>query len=569
MLISGIILNHNLNSVCMSTDVLSYADLISRMSEYNVVVLALKIDLESYLFLDFHKFKSEQPLTFSNGSAVSSWNELKTYLDGFDIDILQTYMKKTIIPRTMQKSEQIFVPTPFYSNIETQLRIIGLENAMGFDVTLGNHDDPFNRTLIGLEKFSPDLIIKSTSASSVTNLEQSIPIVNGSVFYPEVWTNPESGDKELFAYQAGKFYIKSNWNMSNYKTVPYKKSLNEDQRVIYKRYAGGDVPFVEHAPHYNKGMMLIDFSSIGTIKCVKLSDCAGGMVTGYGDDSTEQEQVNVINPPVNGKFDVMTETERTRHKQFVQSRSTTQHDKAWFKGILTKDKLSYYTITFTLPSGVEPGIPILCLFGKMFFLHEDVTIQNTGSGYKVTAVLQKDVVHSTLLSNLQWFGKQIPGTGFVEGVVKPTLDQLFVDTEYSNGTPEDVERYLYEDLSVPFVIMLYTDKNVVMTRTAPKMTIGPDKLLFPKHVGGLLINKATREIVDYIRIPYENSTLVEFCQQRPLNILQKDLHHLTDPSIAFEFNNYDSAPKYKPFKYFDKSRGLNNFELVDFAYQEL
>ena len=146
---------------------------------------------------------------------------------------------------------------------------------------------------------------------------------------------------------------------------------------------------------------------------------------------------------------------------------------------------------------------------------------------------------------------------------------MFVDTEYSNGTPEDVARYLYEDLSVPFVIMLYTDKNVVMTRTAPKMTIGPDKLLFPKHVGGLLINKTTREIVDYIRIPYENSTLVEFCQQRPLNILQKDLHHLTDPSIAFEFNNYDSAPKYKPFKYFDKSRSLNNFELVDFAYQEL
>ena len=569
MLISGIILNHNMNSVCISTDVLSYTELISKMSEYNVVVLALRIDMESYLYLDFHKFKNEQPLEFNNGESVTSWDDLRRYLDNFEITHLQTYMKKTIIPRLMQKSDQLYVPTPFYSNIESQLRILGLENTMGFDVELGNHDDPFTRTLIGLEEFSPDIIIRQTSASSNINLEQSIPIVNGSVFYPYVWTNPSTSDKEMFAYQAGKYYINSNWNMKNYKTVPYRKSINENQQIIHKRYAGSDSPFVEHAPHYNKGIMLIDFSSIGSIDCVKLSDCSNGEIYGYGDDETITEQIHVINPPVDGKYDVMTTCERTRHKKLVQRKSTHKHDKSWFKGIITKDKVSFYRISFTLPSNIEPGIPILCLFGKMFFLHEDVTIQNTSAGYRVTAVIQKDVVHTALLSNLQWFGKQIPETGFVEGVVKPTFDQLFVDTEVTNGTPDDVQRYLYEDLSIPFVIILRTDKNVVMTRTAPKMTIGPDKLLFPKEVGGLLINKATREIVDYIRIPYENSTLVEFVQQRPLNILHKDIHHLTDPALAFEFNKYSAAPKYKPFRYFEAERSLNNFELVDFAYQEL
>jgi hypothetical protein len=58
---------------------------------------------------------------------------------------------------------------------------------MGFDVELGNHDDPFTRTLIGLEEFSPDIIIRQTSALSNINLEQSIPIINGSVFYPYVF----------------------------------------------------------------------------------------------------------------------------------------------------------------------------------------------------------------------------------------------------------------------------------------------------------------------------------------------------------------------------------------------
>ena len=569
MLISGIILNHKMDSVCMSTDVLSYSELISRMSEYNVVVLALRIDMESYLYLDFHKFKNEQPLVFSDNTPVVTWSDLKRYLDNFEISFLQKYMKKTIIPRMMQQSVNTYIPTPFYSNIETQLRIVGLENTMGFAVELGNHDDPFDRVLLGMEQFSPDIVIRSTSVTSNIDLDQSIPIVNGSVFYPNVWTNPSTGAKEMFAYQAGKYYINSNWNMKNYRTVPYIKSLNEDQRIIYKRYKGGDVPFVEHAPHYNKGMMLIDFSSIGRIKCIPLSSCTNGEILGYGENTTDTQQINVINPPINGRYDVMNATERTQHRRNVQQKSRTHFDRSWFKGIVTKDKVSYYQISFTLPDDTEPGIPILCLFGKMFFLHEHVTIQNIGDKYRVTAVLQKDIVHKTLLSNLQWFGKQIPETGFVESVVGPTLDQLFIDTDTTNGTPDDVQRYLYEDMSIPFVIMLHIDKNVVMTRTAPKMTIGPDKLLFPQNVGGLLINKTTREIIDYIRVPYENSTLVEFVQQRPLNVLNKDLHHLVDPSIAFEFNNYKSAPKYKPFRYFEAERSLNNFELVDFAYQEL
>ena len=116
--------------------------------------------------------------------------------------------------------------------------------------------------------------------------------------------------------------------------------------------------------------------------------------------------------------------------------------------------------------------------------------------------------------------------------------------------------------------MLHTNKRMLITRIKPKMSILPDKLVFPANSGGILVHMKTYEIIDYVRVNYKHDTLVTCAMQCPLNMVNDlDPHRLDHPQLGYERYKCDHEPKF--FKYDELSRKLRTpdcFELMDISY---
>ena len=544
MNIKGIILNKFMSSKCVSSSVMTFTEFESIASTYSTACVVVSIDDSSFLFVDALKLFSEQPLTLAiEGSVdhvqVSTWDQLEAYLNGLESDIFSKYLTVAIVPRMWEAEPNKFELTPFVSNTTSQVKIISVENTIGLTAEYCDHNNFYERKNLGRSWNYPDISIINESLDDI-NFHNCIPFVNGSAFYPEVIRNIETEKEELVAHEAGKWLITSDWNMANVRTVKHNKVF-ENNSLINDFYDGGEPP-TESAYCYNKNIVLMDFSSLGTISVIKLSDCSNGQVLHNRNELVRKPIQNVSNPTV----DV---------------------HKAYMKGDIYYPECSYYEISFDLPSGTEMGIPIVCICGRFFYLHEDSEIRVSDNKISLTVRIERELLHNILLSNLQWFGKQNEGTSIVEERISYTLEELFKDTAYGN-TPKDIARKMHEDNSIPFVIMLHTDKKLVCTKTEPIMTIGPDKFMFPKNSGGLLVNKRTREVVDYVRQFYDSGTLVETSMLRPINYLDRDIKQIVKPAIAFEFNKFKSKSKYKNFTCYEDGRDLNEYILIDFAYLE-
>ena len=547
----------------MSIDVISYEEFVQEASKYTVSVVVLKLDDEKYVYLDILKLLREQPLVVTDDTGtsvnVTTWELLLAYLSNFESDILQSYLTCTIVPRYWQigpkdkenaTEEAQYELTPFYSNIGTELKIVSIENSFGYKVNYCDHNDFYrsvdtkDNTVSEVSWNNPDLSISITSTDVSINLNNTIPIVNGIAFYPDVITNAETGKEELIAYEAGKWVSTSCWNQSNVKTVKHNKIFKNNQTVV-DIYDGGETP-LDCSYCYNKGIMLLDFSSFGDINIIKLSDCVNGSIQYYDESSVVTE---VLPTPS------LEEKQQDIHRAYI-------------KGEYSTYKSSFYTIQFDLPKGTEYGVPIVCICGRFFYLQEDTEISLHDETITLTVRIDRTMLEHIIMSNLQWYGKQISGTGLIKEVTDATLEHLFDDPLYNNGTPEDIYRILYEDNSVPFVIMLHTDKKLICTKTRPIMTIGPDKFLFPSNTGGLLVNTKTREIVDYVRQHFASGMLVETAMLRPIHFIKRDYKHLTNRPLGYEFNRYVPKSKYEPLDYSKPGRDLNEYVLIDFAYVE-
>ena len=537
MTIIGVILNKLMSSNCMSVDVISFTDFEEIAAEYSKAVIVLQLGEESYLFIDAIKLFEEEPLTLGeNSTHVSSWTELAEYLNNFDSNILQKYSTTTIVPRTWKVSdsngEQRFETTPFFSNIGTQLKIKSVENTFGLNVEYCDHSNFYERRKYGRSWNYPDISIFHTGIDNLVNFNNSIPIVNGMVFYPEVIQNTETGRDELVAFEAGKMLVASDWNQSRVKTVKHNKVFNNGT-IINDYYEGNETPLFD-SYCYNKGVMVLDFTPLGNISIIKLSDCTGHV----NEDYKSTSNITISNP------------NRSIHTAFI-------------KGSINYDNCSYYLINIELPIGTELGVPIVCICGRLFYLHEDTQITTTDDKIHLSVKIEKSLLTEIVLSNMQWFGKQITGTNIVETTIQSTLDNLFNETENS-----DIEHLLHEVNLTPFVIMLHSNKKLICTKTKPKITIGPDKFIFPTNAGGLLVNQRTREIVDYVRQFYASGTLIETCLQRPMNLIVNDIKQLDNDSVAFEVNKFKSRSKYKEFNEYIPCRTLDDYILIDFSYTE-
>ena len=120
-----------------------------------------------------------------------------------------------------------------------------------------------------------------------------------------------------------------------------------------------------------------------------------------------------------------------------------------------------------------------------------------------------------------------------EGIVNISNCVRFIDTlEYSNKVLEHSNIFAtpnyYKEVSTfditkddNFIILIDT-KKTTLAKTKPIMNINRTSIKFPKFSGGLLIRKATKEIIDYSRQEEDDSTVIFFSDREPFFKLATD-----------------------------------------------
>lgn len=293
----------------------------------------------------------------------------------------------------------------------------------------------------------------------------------------------------------------------------------------------------------NKNIVLVDYSQLGNLNVIPLYNCEPIEITGL------QE----------------TETHSDKEIEF--------EDTVKFQGTMTDFTNDTVRITFLLPEGTEQGYPLVCIGGRVFepSTHH-VAMYHEGSRLKCIIELDRHLLEIILAANLEKFRRTIKNTSEVRVVVDATIRNLFNNPDtYTGTTEEELAMQRYADKTVAFIAVLHSKEPLVHDIIEPTMVLYPDKLKFPLNSGGLLINKYTREVIDYVKIPYDTGILVTFPVQEELRLMQRDnFYDLAAPTLAIRQHNTSYTDKYNPFsqEYVDVRR-LDAHVLYDLTVARL
>ena len=397
MTILGIVINNGVvDQVCYHHEYKTLNSIKAIIDNVDVCVLVFSNGDNSYFLLDLKKFFGAQTeLSFAN------WDELHAFIERQDADWLSLYMGTAVVPSHMQIANNRWVPCPFGSFTSNQLKIVSFENGNYGDVSLGDAASPYTRDNRRSYPYTKDVIFSNLKD---IDIENSIPIIHGCAFKPTVWYNEGTKKKEMFALQAGRLISYAKWNQKRTMTAPHVFTRNQDGGIDHEPYTGKEPP-VPRSYYYNEGIMMIDFSNIGTIDIV---------------DGSEFKDIEY-------KFI----DEQTRNKPRTNltlgsgsSYSFKPHD--WMRGdVLKQSTKTSFRLDFTLPERETYGIPIVCLFGRLLFVQEYVSMHVTSKGLHISVVLPKDTLERILLSNMQHYGKHIDDTTNVQLLLDVTLANLF------------------------------------------------------------------------------------------------------------------------------------------------
>ncbi len=493
MHIKGIIRHSNYHSDCYDTSAITLTDVLASQDGTQQVIVCLETDDGAIMYIDLSLLYAEQP---ASANGVTDWASMETYLTNLDLTVLVRYRTVTLVPYQMQTVVDgvlTLIPTPFYTEITTQLNIYSVENNFGIEVGYGSHLSPGIRNNKRLKWNLPDLVFTRAIPGEVVNFNNTIPVVNGVVCYPYVY------EDALFAYQGAKLASK--------------------------------------VSDLNKNILLIDYSELGDLDIIPLYKCEHICTTGLDEKITVNDSI-------------------------VQ-----QEDMVKFQGTIEEYVHSSIKIEFYLPEGTEVGYPMVCIGGRMFepsMYH--IKLYNDNNRYKVEIELDRKLLEIIVAANFQKFKRQLRNTTMVRVILETTIKNLFQDPDnFTGSTEEEVAASRYMDKTVPFVAMLHSEERLIHNIIEPIRILYPDKLMFPVGTGGLLINKKTREIVDYVKIPYDSGNLVTFPVQSELRLMDRDnLYDLTTPNLAITRHNSSYTDKYNPFSTeYDDTRALKNYVLYD------
>lgn len=501
MVIKGIVRHADRHSSCYDTSAITLSDALAYQGVQDLI-LCLE-DNSDIKYIDLMRLYAEQPVA-ANG--VTNWEKMTEYLTKLNLTTLDRYRVATMVPYkmlTIRNGVKTLIKTPFSTNITTQLNIYSVENNFGIDVGYGSHRSPEIRNNPRLKWNLPDLVFSKSIPGDLIEFKNTIPFVNGIACYPEVYKDV------LFAYQGAQLAAK--------------------------------------VSDLNKNILLVDYSNLGDLTIVKLSDCKPVDITGVKEKTSINDTV-------------------VKDDDFVK-----------FEGTIQVYQHSTIKISFLLPEGIKSGYPMVCIGGRMFEPSTDhVKMFSEGARYRVEVELDRQLLEIILAANLQKFKQTIKNTTIVRVSVEDLIDNLFKDPDLFAESPseEALEKLAiqrYADKTVPFIAILHSKEPLVHNTIEPLNVLYPDKLLFPSKTGGLLINRYTREVVDYVRVQYDSNELITFPVQQELRLMHRDnLYDLVTPNIAIRKHNTSYTDKYNPFsmEYTDVRR-LSAYLLYDLTVARL
>lgn len=451
-------------------------------------------------YVDINKLYDAQ--THLNDS-MTNWDDLETYIS--NLDFIDIYSSSTPVPRNM------FVQGPTVNNAPTtKITTTPFGSNQKEQLKIISAENEF---LIKVDFGShrhpylrnTDLPISEFPDIVVTKTGNSITLENSIIIADGVVCYCEEWNNRLYAHNA-------NLALRNTKT-------------------------------YNKNILLVDFTPIGNTTKVKLSDCIDTQITS-----------NVIE---NLHATPIKQFEYSEYQQMVVETENIH---------VATSAGTNYNIAFTVPNYNKNCVPVLVVAGRMFFPTDGLKIHNVDGGKRVSFDINRYALAHMVIYNLLRFNKMKKNTSIIEYSLQSFLDNLFVDKNVTSftGTPEEINEQRFSEGLIPFIILVETDKKLTVSRTPIWTVLKPDKLKFVPNAGGLLWNKKTREIVDYVKLPYNSSTIITTLERSNLKMLFNDnFNNLNSDTIGFSSVDTVGIDKYNKFSQYNNLSNLEDYELID------
>ena len=268
-------------------------------------------------------------------------------------------------------------------------------------------------------------------------------------------------------------------------------------------------------------ILLMDFSKMGDLTFYKLSECRPELIIKNGTD------IWVYDDPVR-----MTTLAVDPDLEYWQQ--------------------SQFTLKFYLPEGATPGEPLLSLAGRLFMRGlDDISSYTDDAGRVIVEFhITSGILENIVASNLQHQNLFYHKATMFRVLMSYVFGNIFLDQAYHNdrGSEEWIAFQFHMDQIIPFIGMIHMHEGVQhgIDKVEPLAMLCPGKLLFPPHVRGLLMNTRTREFVDYVRIPYQDQTLVTLVAQPPLHISRKEGGNTNNDPRSSDEVTYEAMTEYAP-----------------------
>lgn len=497
--IIGIIQKSKNKSVrCFDVSYKQYSLASNNLSKDSNLIIACKLTQNKvqYFFVDLFAFRDKYELS------VTNWEELRieieTHVTDEDFYKVLTYTSvpsmqwfKSPDPLDESATKIYCVPTKFSSNMLERPFVYGLNYTDYVSVAYTNIKFPHIRNKYDRRKSLPDLVFTKNKGKNI-NLENTLVSVNGITGLPIY----DSNKKEL--------YIKNGANM------------------------------LRDAHYTDQNIVLMDFSKLlpegVKLQTHRLYNCAPDLYF----KMIQLENNKVQNP--------VTLTSITGSTIGEQKYATLKHTlETFLDRSIDYQRRVDFGISFSVPienNGYEK-IPLLCLGGRLFFPSVDNLTYSTSEDKKYLHVIFEvpiTVLEKILAANLQHNGVFYGFTSIYRLSIGYIVSNLFTNKELNAKFSSDEWKIIANTtaLEVPFISIIQTEKHVEIDEVEQYSTKNEKTICFPKFAHGILINKKTREIVDYTARPEDDIVNVSITPQNSLYIseLEGSMHHKDKENIT-------------------------------------
>lgn len=596
MIIAGIVQQTKHGNLCYDTSVYTFSELLSQSDGNYPLVIVLKDENESFFFYNLSTLVAEQPVY----NQASDWESLTNYLNTIPSSLLDEHKCVTLVPSRMKSldGDKIkYIQTPFCSNAQVELDIYSVENNNEVTVSYGSYLLPAvrNNKLI---KWKLNDVVFTKNRNAKINFNNTIPFIDGVACFPYVYND------ELYALEGSKLLTKNTSANKNIVLVDFSKfgnlttyKLSDCEFISLTGFEEEDIPpsSIEEnndgikqnitTKMFSDEIIRLKFTIPNNTKGIPFVSIFGRLFTIYNSDLIIYKQ------DINTTIVELSIPRFTLERIFV---SNLQKFNKVIKGtnnIRVSIKGSIEDLFRNRALDINTTVNITnssnSVFNDCNYQLIDVDARGTNRIWKHQ---NKSISFNTSLNRWEiklhdevyFYGKYQYSVNDEEvddthkcapwstNIVWRTSDDIVESIVVEHNVDETVAMK-YADECIPFISILDTNQMINFTVQECRRTLGKDKLVFDKNAGGILINKLTKEVIDYTRVYFEDETLVTIASYKPLKLTTKeDTYSLSKDIIGF--GNVVPVSSDKGFNYFDGYKDLKDLEqfvLVDISTNEI